>query len=206
VSAPPKTLLTASAEEEASIRAAVRAAADMSSPTGERRLARVEDAAAAARFFADEAVSGPIYDLPRPFTEENVRAWIEARIAKHQAGEGILTFVHDGDEIVSYADVAIWPQHASGELAGAVRADRQNSGQGSANMRGMFDWMFEELGLRLICLTAALDNIRSQRGIDAAGFTRMGGRDVVRADGSIRQSVYWEMTRDEWRAKWGSAA
>ncbi|NWG54972.1 MAG: GNAT family N-acetyltransferase [Hydrogenophilaceae bacterium] len=206
MSAPPKTVLHASAEEEAAIRAAVRAAADMASPTGERRLARLEDAAAAAAFFADEAVSGPIYDLPRPFTEENVRAWIAGRIAKHEAGEGILTFVYDGDEIVSYADVAVWPQHASGELAGAVRADRQNSGQGSANMRAMFEWMFEGLGLRLICLTAALDNIRSQRGIDAAGFTRMGGRDVVRPDGTVRQSVYWEMTREAWRAKWKSAS
>ncbi|MBI1187415.1 MAG: GNAT family N-acetyltransferase [Alphaproteobacteria bacterium] len=206
MSAPPKTLLHATPEEEAAIRAAVRASANMASPTGERRLARTEDAAAAAAFFADDAASGPIYDLPRPFTQANVRAWIEGRLERHAAGEAVLTFVYDGDEIVSYADVAIWPQHASGELAGAVRADRQNSGQGSANMRDMFDWMFEDLGLRLICLTAALDNIRSQRGIDAAGFTRMGGRDVVRADGSIRQSVYWEMTRDQWRARWKSAS
>lgn len=206
MSAPPKTLLEAGPDEEAAIRAAVRAARGLSDLGGARRLARPEDAAAAAVFFADDAVSGPIYDLPRPFTEENVRAWIEGRIAKHAAGEGILTFVFDGEDIVSYADVAVWPQHASGELAGAMRADRQNTGQGGANMRMMFHWMFEVLGLRLICLTAALDNVRSQRGIDAAGFVRMGGRDVVRADGSVRSSVYWEMTRSQWREKWAQAS
>ncbi|MGE0044835.1 MAG: GNAT family N-acetyltransferase [Hyphomonadaceae bacterium] len=207
MSAPPKTVLHATAEEEARIRAAVRAADALQGAGGERRLARIEDAAALARFFSDPAVSDPIYDLPRPFTEENVRAWIAERLARHERGENVLSLVlGDAGEIFSYADIAVWPDRASGELAGAVRADRQNSGQGSANMRLMFDWMFEGLGLRLICLTAALDNIRSQKGIDAAGFTRMGGRDVTKPDGSLRQSVYWEMTRDEWRAKWKSAS
>eukprot|EP01035_Chromulina_nebulosa_P034883 gene34884-46861_t len=50
-------------------------------------------------------------------------------------------------------------------------------------VRGMahsFGWIFETLGVRMMCLTAALDNIRVQTGIDAAGFVRMGERDAVR--------------------------
>lgn len=204
MSAPPKTVLTASAEEEAAIRDAVRSAGNFAALGDARRPARVEDAAAAAVFFSDEAVSGPIYDLPRPFTEANVAAWIAGRVARRERGEALTTFVFDDDgAIVSYADVTVWPERASGELGGAMRADRQNSGQGGANMRLMFGWMFETLGLRLICLTAALDNIRSQRGIDAAGFTRMGERTVTRPDGTTRGSVYWEMTRDAWRARHG---
>ena len=61
--------------------------------------------------------------------------------------------------------------------------------------------IFETLGVRMMCLTASLDNVRSQKGIDAAGFVRMGERDAVRPDGTIRRSVYWEMTRDEWRRR-----
>ena len=207
MSAPPNTVLHADSEEAAAIRAAVRASAPGVGRSGTRRAAAIEDAAALARFFSDPAVSDPIYDLPRPFTDENVRAWIAVRIARRARGEGSLSLVlDDSGEIVSYADVTVWPAHASGELAGAVRADLQNSGQGSANMRQMFHWMFEDLGLRLICLTAALDNVRSARGIEAAGFTRMGERIAVRADGTTRPSLYWEMTRDEWRARWAHAS
>jgi RimJ/RimL family protein N-acetyltransferase len=50
----------------------------------------------------------------------------------------------------------------------------------------------------MMCLTAALDNIRAQKGIDAAGFRRMGEREVTRPDGTKRASVYWELSRDEW--------
>lgn len=34
--------------------------------------------------------------------------------------------------------------------------------------------------------------------IEAAGFKPMGEREGVRADGSVRRSRYWEMTREEW--------
>jgi RimJ/RimL family protein N-acetyltransferase len=48
-------------------------------------------------------------------------------------------------------------------------------------------------------LTADVNNIRSIRMIDATGFKRMGERDCIRADGSARRSIYWEMSRDTWR-------
>lgn len=60
--------------------------------------------------------------------------------------------------------------------------------------------MFNELRVRLICVTAALDNVRSARVIEAAGFTPMGEREGVRADGTIRRSRYWEMSREAWAA------
>ncbi|HEY0436082.1 MAG TPA: GNAT family protein, partial [Phenylobacterium sp.] len=96
---------------------------------------------------------------------------------------------------------AVWPERASGELAGARRADLQNSGQGRAGVAHSIAWMFETLGLRLIGLTAALDNVRSAKAIDGAGFRRMGERDSVRPDGTVRRSLYWELTRDEWRLR-----
>ena len=59
--------------------------------------------------------------------------------------------------------------------------------------------MFEAFKVRLICVTAALDNVRSARVIEAAGFTSMGERQSRRADGSERRSRYWEMTIEQWR-------
>lgn len=61
--------------------------------------------------------------------------------------------------------------------------------------------MFETLGVRLIGVTAALDNPRSARVIEAAGFRFMCERDSVRPDGASRCSRYWELIRDEWRAQ-----
>lgn len=61
--------------------------------------------------------------------------------------------------------------------------------------------MFSELRVRLICVTAAIDNVRSARVIEAAGFIPMGEREGRRADGSSRRSRYWEMSREAWAAR-----
>lgn len=202
MSAPPKTVLTVFPEEEAAIRAAVREARGLDSLGGHRKLVTAGDAAALRDFFDHPSVSDWIYDLPKPFTLENVRAWIAARNAAHARGENVLSVIlDDTGAVVSYSDVTVWPHRSAAELAGAMRADRQNSGQGSANVIATFDWIYESLGVRMMCLTAALDNVRSQRLIDNAGFIRMGERDGVRPDGTTRASIYWEQTREQWRAR-----
>ena len=115
----------------------------------------------------------------------------------------LLVTLDDKGEVAGYSRITVWPDRSAAELAGAVRADLQNRGQGSAGMARAFGWIFEGLGVRMMCLTSALDNVRAQKGIDAAGFVRMGERDAVRPDGTIRRSVYWELTRDDWRLSTG---
>jgi len=201
MSAPPKTVLTASPQEEAAIRAAVREP-DLAALGPGRSAATTADAAALAALLSDPAVSDPIYDLPRPINAQTIGAWIEAAEAERQQGEGLLVLTRDeAGELVSYAKFTVWPALSSGELAGATRADQQGQGRGSAGAFRSFGWMFETLGLRLIGLTAAVDNIRSARLIDAAGFTRMGERESLRPDGSVRRSLYWEMSREAWRRR-----
>ena len=204
MSAPPKTVLVVDAAEEAAIRAAVREARGLDTLGGRRRLVAPDDAAALRDFFDHPAISDWIYDLPKPFTRDNVRAWIVGRNTRAARGECVLSaIVDDAGEVISYADVTVWPDRSAAELAGAVRAERQNSGQGSASIVATVDWIYEQLGVRMMCLTAALDNVRSQKMIDNAGFIRMGQRDGVRPDGTTRASVYWEQTRDQWRARRG---
>ena len=199
MSAPPKTVLAASPGEEAAIRAAVRGAEV--SGLG-RVLAAPEHAEALAELLSDPAVSDPIYDLPRPFTRENVEAWIAACEAGRVAGECLLMVTFDEAGVLSgYSKVTVWPDRSSAEVGGAVRADRQSSGQGSSGAGRLFGWVFETLGVRLMGLTAATDNIRSARLIDAAGFTRKGERDSIRPDGSVRRSLYWEMAREDWERR-----
>jgi RimJ/RimL family protein N-acetyltransferase len=201
MSAPPKTVLTASVEEAEAIRQAVRHP-DLAALGPGRRVAGAAEAEAVAEFFSDPAVSGPIYDLPRPFTLDNVHDWIEAIAAQQARGEALLVLTYAADDqLISYSKFSIWPDRSSGELGGAMRASRQNSGQGRGGMAGSLNWMFESLGVRLIGLTAALDNVRSAAMIDGAGFVRMGERDGIRPDGTVRRSLYWEMTREAWRAR-----
>lgn len=192
MSAPPKTVLTASAEEEAAIRAAVRRAEG-------RVVARPEHVAGLTALLSDPRVSDPIYDLPRPFTPESVGKWVADSEALRQAGECILAVnLDEAGEVSGYSRISVWPDRSSAELAGAARADRQNSGGGRSGVARSIAWIFEVLGVRLIGLTAALDNVRSAKAIDGAGFRRMGERESMRPDGTMRRSIYWELTKEEW--------
>lgn len=200
MSEPPKTVLHATPEEEAAIRAAVRAP-DLTALGPGRRIAEADDVPELIEFLSDPRVSDPIYDLPRPFTRKNVAGWIRDYAARRERGEGLLvvTAMPDGT-LGGYSQFTIWPARASGELAGAIRADLQGTGGGGTGAAHSFGWMFTHLKLRLIGLTAATDNVRSARLIERAGFVRMGERQSRRADGTCRTSLYWELSVEAWRA------
>lgn len=198
MSAPPITVLTTTAAEEAAIREAVRTADPQTLAKG-REIAGAGHVDDLVDLLIDPSVSEAIYDLPRPIDHDHVAAWVADYAARRERGEGLLMVTPDwGNGIVSYSQITVWPERASAELAGAVRADLQGGGGGGEGAMRSFDWMFTALKVRLICLTAAMDNERSIRLIDHAGFERMGTRDATRPDGSIRQSHYWEMSRERW--------
>ena len=192
MSAPPKTVLTATPEEEAAIRDAVRRARG-------RTVAGPEHVDGLFALLADPRVSDPIYDLERPITRESVARWVADSEALRQEGRCILNAnLDEACAVTGYARFTVWPERSSAELVGARRADLQNTGGGREGVARSIAWMFGELGVRLIGLTAALDNVRSAKAIDGAGFRRMGEVESVRPDGSVRRSLYWELTRDEW--------
>ncbi len=201
MSAPPKTVLHAADTEAEAIRRAVRTV-DVGALGPGRVRADLGHVAGLVALLSDPQVSDPIYDLPRPIGEDSVTRWVAEAQAQALAGEGLLILTLDGKgEVSGYSKITVWPERASGELAGAMRADAQNRGQGGPGAAHTFGWMFETLGVRLIGLTAALDNIRSAKLIEAAGFVPMGEREAKRPDGSVRVSRYWELTRDQWRQR-----
>ncbi len=203
MSAPPDTVLEVSPQEAEAIRAAVLAA-DLATLGPGRSLAGPTDTADLLAFLLDPEVSDAIYDLPRPFTHESVGRWIAESEALRQDGRRLLILTRDETgTLVGYSCVSVWPDRSAAELAGALARSRQSGGQGGAGALHTFGWIFDTLGVRMMCLTAALDNVRSAKLIDAAGFVRMGTREAVRPDGTTRTSIYWEVTRDEWRERWG---
>lgn len=199
MSAPPKTVLHASDAEAAAIRQAVRTA-DVAELGPGRVRAGMEHVPGLLALLSDPQVSAPLYDLPRPITEDSVTRWVAEAQARALAGEGLLVVNLDpAGEVAGYSMITVWPERASAELAGAMRADLQGRGQGGSGAAHTFGWIFQRLGVRLMCLTAALDNVRSAKLIEAAGFRPMGEREAVRPDGTTRRSLYWEMTAEEWR-------
>ncbi|MFN3312268.1 MAG: GNAT family N-acetyltransferase [Hyphomonas sp.] len=196
----PITRNPVSPERAEAIRCAVRVAADL----GGSRLARPEDAAGLFALVSDPAVHAPIYSLPRPLTEASIETFIEMHWFEREAGIGLL-FVREGEagQIVGYSDVQVWPEWGAGELGGALHPSLHGQGSGARGAEASFGWMFETLGLDLICETAALDNVATPRLLDGLGFQRMGEVMSVRDDGTERASLVWEMTRDEWAARQG---
>lgn len=206
MSAPPLTVLEVSAEEEMAIRAAVRQA-DVSLLGAGYRLATQAHVPGLIALLSDSRVSDPIYDLPRPFTTATISSWVATARAQQARGEAILAVMLDATgQIAGYSYFTVWPQRSAAEIGGAQRADTQNQGIGKVGAARSFGWMFEHLGVRLIGLTAALDNVRSARVIEAAGFRPLGERESRRPDGSVRLSRYWELTREQWRALHGNAS
>ena len=196
----PLTRNAVSPKTAAAIRAAVRAATQM----GESRLARPEDAGGLFALLSDPLVHAPIYTLPRPLTEASVAAFIAMHLEERAAGEGLL-FVREGEggQVMGYSDVQVWPDWGAGELGGALHPSLHGKGAGGRGAAASFAWMFEALGLELLCETAALDNVPTQRMLDGLGFRRMGETLSTRPDGTTRASLVWEMTRAEWAARHG---
>ena len=198
MSAPPTTRLEVTTREAAAIREAVRTA-DLSLLSPAYRFASADHIAGLVTLLSDPVVSDPIYDLPRPFTPGIIADWISEAQERRVRGEAILAVtLDDRGNVSGYSYFTIWPERSAAELAGASRVDVQGQGRGKLGAARSFGWMFEHLGVRLIGLTAALDNVRSARVIEAAGFQAKGERESIRPDGSIRISNYWELARDEW--------
>ncbi len=195
MSTTPLTVLHVSSEEAQAIRQAVRCADPKSLGPG-YALAGPEHTQGLLSLLSDPAVSDPIYDLPRPLTLNNISNWIAMARRQREIGEGLLlVLMDDASTVCSYSFFSVWPERSAAEIAGAYRVDYQSRGEGKQGAAHSFEWMFQAFGVRLIGVTAAVDNLRSARVIEAAGFQPMGERLSVRPDGTSRRSRYWELLR-----------
>lgn len=199
MSALPFTKRRTPPDREAAIRARVRAVTALPSTAASSRLATPADAGQLLALFAFPEVNRWIYSLPRPLSEDGVRAYIEEKIAARARGEGLLSLNFDEAGTLSgFSEVHVWPEWAAGELAGGMRPDLQSKGQGGAGMIATFTWMFEALDLDLLCNTTATDNIRIQKLFKKTGFSYRGDIESARPDGTTRLSQVWEVTRADW--------
>jgi|ETNmetMinimDraft_28_1059901.scaffolds.fasta_scaffold12785_2 RimJ/RimL family protein N-acetyltransferase len=195
----PLTRNTASKEKESQIRNAVRNAENIPELAC---LARENDVDALTFLLEDPLISIPIYTLPDQINRNTVANFIERHLLERERGEGLLMISTDEDGGASaYHDIKIWPQWAACELGGAIRRDRQNTGHGSSGATIAFRWLFEVIGIDLICETAALDNVRTARLLEGIGFTFRGEISSKLSGGGLRPSLCWELERKNWLSK-----
>lgn len=196
----PITRNRTSAARQSAIRRAVRAAQGIGFDRSPSRIAQPSDADALFRFLADPGIHAPIYNLPRPLTPESVGAFIARKQQQQSDGVGRLLLRFDTHgEVLGYSEFDVWPEWGAGDLGGALRRDQQGARVGVNGAKQTFDWMFDVLRLDLVVATGALDNIRTARLLDDLGLARKGEITSTREDGSTRQSIVWEVTKEMWR-------
>ena len=166
--------------------------------TGFARQASKDDAAKLAAFLQDPQISSPIYMLPEQINLSTVSDFINQHLQETKKGEGILMISEDANNnINAYYDIQFWPQWAASELSGAIQVCDQNVGKGSLGAGIVFRWLFEKIGVDLICETCALDNFRTAKLLKKAGFILKGKIKSKLPNGGFRPSLYWELHKNK---------
>ena len=198
---PPDTLIDASPEEAAHIRDAVRNVTAVEVPYGAYRPVDSTDARALFQLLSDPRVSGPLYTVPTPVTEAWVQDWIALHAREAAEGAGLLMLAcNELGALTGFVDLQVWPERASAEFGGAIAPDLQSASMGTRGAASLFDWLFQEIGIRLIVMTNALDNMRTEKLLAHLGFERLSNRMCKGPDGTERPSMYWELKRENWRS------
>ncbi|MEM9617413.1 MAG: GNAT family protein [Pseudomonadota bacterium] len=127
--------------------------------------------------------------------------WIASHNSEAAQGVGLLMLArNEADEPTGFVDLQVWPERASAEFGGGISPDLQSASLGSRGAALLFDWLFREIGIRLIAMTNALDNVRTEKLLLHLGFQRLTDRTCIAADGTERPSMYWELKRENWRS------
>jgi RimJ/RimL family protein N-acetyltransferase len=131
-------------------------------------------------------------------------AWFNQALELAQTGREAVWAVRataDGVLVGSTRYLAIEPAHRRLEIGHTWYAPRVWATQvNPACKLALLRYAFESLGFNRVELKTDSRNLRSQAAIAKLGATREGvfRAHMVRRDGSLRDSVYFSIVRDEW--------
>jgi RimJ/RimL family protein N-acetyltransferase len=152
---------------------------------------------------APAADHGEIWDhMPSRASGDGFDAWFDRSLELALTGrEAVWSVRADGALVGSTRYLAIEPDHRRLEIghtwcAPQVWGSRVNPACKLALLR----YAFESLGFNRVELKTDNRNLRSQAAIAKLGATREGvfRAHMVRRDGTLRDSVYFSIVRDEW--------
>jgi RimJ/RimL family protein N-acetyltransferase len=169
---------------------------------------RLEPVAEAHREALRQAADAPDIwaHMPMSARGESFDPWFDAALRGSASGDEacwVARTLHDGALVGSSRYLAIVAAHHRVEIghtwyAPSVWATKVNP----ACKLMLMTHGFEALGLNRIEYKTDIRNTRSQAAIAKLGAVREGvfRAHMVRADGSLRDSVYFAVTRDDWPA------
>lgn len=135
---------------------------------------------------ADPLTQEWLGQMPSPYDEDDARTWLESCRKRADAGTAITWAVADPetDDLIGAINLFdIDPGHQA-EVGFWAHPESRGSGSTAEACRLCVDHGFAELGLTTIIAHTALENVPSQKVLEASGLRRV---DVVR-DGTILRS------------------
>jgi RimJ/RimL family protein N-acetyltransferase len=153
---------------------------------------------------ADEVFAWLPY--PRPADLDQAQAWIEDALADRRADRRFPFAILDVDNGSVIGSTSYWDFDAKNRHVeiGSTWLSR-SSWRTGCNVEAKLLLMrhaFETLGLERVAFRTDIRNERSQQAIEALGATREGlhRHEMLRRDGSWRDSVHYSILRSEWPA------
>lgn len=139
---------------------------------------------------------------PPPEDAGTMRAYVEEALAERDAGRRWPWTVRARETIVGWTSFGdIEPDHGRIELGWtAYGVPWQRTGVNTECKLLLLRHLFEDLGYERVALKVDARNERSQRAVERLGAVREGvlRHHLRRPDGTLRDTVYYSVLRDEW--------
>jgi RimJ/RimL family protein N-acetyltransferase len=156
---------------------------------------REEDAPAVYEACQDPEILHWIPVIPRPYTEENARAFVRGEVTP---GSIQLAIEEDG-KVAGSIGLRVNEQFRFGHVGYWCVPEERGRGVMTRALRLLCRYGFEELDLGRLELTTDPDNLASQRVATKAGFQREGvlRSQLLHPDGRRRDSVMFSLLPGE---------
>ena len=138
--------------------------------------------------------------MPRPYTEEHAREFLQREADKWDAGTSYNFAVSVDGRAVGSMAVRVNP-FKTGHIGYWTAPDARGRGVTTRALRLACRWSLEELQLGRLELITDPDNVASQRVAEKVGFTREGvlRSHLLHPDGRRRDSVMFSLLPGELR-------
>ena len=131
------------------------------------------DVPAIARACADPEVARFIPHIPRPYTEDDARAYVKLTTDLQEDGTRLPFAIEEAEtgELLGAIDVRLGDEGSIGYWIGPWA---RNRGVATRALTLLSQWAIDEGGVRRLLLMTHPENVASQRVAEKAGFRRIG--------------------------------
>jgi len=167
-------------------------------PYASSDLAMVRQAAA-------DALIASTSSVPRPYTDDAGRVYIERQRARAAEGDGFsFVIAHEVDPEVGLGSIGLWLQEIESGRASIgywLVAGARGRGLAARALEAVVEFAFGELAIPRLHLFVEPWNVASARTAEAAGFTREATlRGWERIDGAQHDADCFALLHEEWSA------